>query len=103
MTVWAGTAARLAAGTWDGVRLPPPPTKKLKSKGYDLRLFKGILGRSGRELAEAGGGRIRIDIVKFDEWLHSQAVDYEERGLSMAEAVTERFGAEAMEFLDKLL
>ncbi len=48
-------------------------------------------------------GTIRVDIVKFDEWLHSQAGDYEERGLSMAEAVTERYGAEAMEFLDKLL
>lgn len=35
--------------------------------------------------------------------LPADAEVYVERGLSMAEAVTERFGAEAMEFLDKLL
>lgn len=46
---------------------------------------------------------IRIDIVKFDEWLHRQVGDYEDRGMSMAEAVGVQYGREAMDFIEKLL
>ncbi len=48
-------------------------------------------------------GSIRIDIVKFDEWLHRQVGDYEERGMSMAEAVEAHYGREATDFIGKLL
>lgn len=48
-------------------------------------------------------GTFRVDVVKFDEWLHRQMGDYEDRGLSMAEAVEERYGKEAMDFLQTLI
>lgn len=48
-------------------------------------------------------GTIRIDIVKFDEWLHRRVGDYERRGMSLSEAVETHYGREAMEFIEKLL
>lgn len=44
-----------------------------------------------------------IDLLKFDEYLHSKYGNYEDKGLSMDEFITIRFGKEASELLEDLI
>lgn len=48
-------------------------------------------------------GRPTIDIIKFDEWLHSKHGAYEEQGLSMKTCIEKYYGKEGTEIVEKLL
>jgi len=47
--------------------------------------------------------KIQFDLVKFDDYLHKQHGDYESKGQSMQDAVTEIYGPEATKFILKLI
>ena len=56
------------------------------------------------QMLQLDTSRIRIDVCKFDDWLHEQFGEYEEvRGQSMAELIEERYGREARSFVQRLL
>ena len=40
-------------------------------------------------------GQCTLDVLAFDDYLHAKYGDYEERGLSMAEVIREKFGLDA--------
>ena len=47
---------------------------------------------------------VRIDLLKFDDWLHGVVGNYEEdEGLSMEEALDKYFGVEASHFIKSLI
>jgi len=47
--------------------------------------------------------KICIDIIKFDDWLHSKYGDYETDNKSMQEIVIEHYGTEGDELIIELL
>jgi hypothetical protein len=48
--------------------------------------------------------KIKIDIVKFDDWLHDRVGEYESgERLNMKDALTLHYGAEASQFIGLLL
>ena len=55
------------------------------------------------DIYSARTGIIQFDIARFDDYLHRQHGDYESNGKSMRDTVTERYGAEATEFILKLI
>jgi len=49
-------------------------------------------------------GKLSIDVIKFDGWLHEQIGEYEiEEGLNMREAIAKHFGTQAMRFVEGYL
>jgi hypothetical protein len=44
-----------------------------------------------------------IDVIKFDDWLHKEHGNYEERGLSMQDFLTEQYGQEVTNKIKELL
>ena len=48
-------------------------------------------------------GKYSIDVVRFDDALHSRFGDYENRGLSMRDLVLEQYGRAALDCLEGLL
>jgi hypothetical protein len=46
---------------------------------------------------------IKIDIVKFDEWIHKQHGDYELENKSLADIIFEYYGDEAAALIDELI
>ena len=47
---------------------------------------------------------IRIDIFKFDDWLHEQIGEYEENDkISMNQALVKHYGQEASNFIKNLI
>ena len=48
-------------------------------------------------------GKYCIDVVRFDDALHSRFGPYERRGLSMRDLVLEKFGRAALDCLEGLL
>ena len=47
--------------------------------------------------------KIRLDIIKFDDWLHEKVGDYEDDGKNMKDALIENFGVDASLFIGTLL
>ncbi len=47
--------------------------------------------------------KIRIDLTRFDYWLHSEVGNYEAKGMNMPNAVHKYYGREAMEFIKRLI
>jgi len=47
--------------------------------------------------------KIRIDLAKFDDWLHEKIGNYEDDGMNMKEAINKNFGYEASFFIEILL
>jgi hypothetical protein len=47
--------------------------------------------------------KICIDILKFDDWLHAQYGNYEDRGLTMEKLIIEQYGNKALKFLEELI
>jgi hypothetical protein len=47
--------------------------------------------------------KICINPFKFDEWLHARYGDYEDRGKSMLDIVSEHFGEAGVNLINKLL
>jgi hypothetical protein len=48
-------------------------------------------------------GNISIDIFAFDDWLHSVHGEYEDRGLSMADLIVEKYGDGAIKLIMELI
>ncbi len=48
-------------------------------------------------------GHLCIDIVVFDEWLHKQIGNYEDKGMNMTEAITKHYGKKANSLVDALM
>ena len=48
-------------------------------------------------------GKIRLDVVKFDDWLHEKVGNYEDDGKNMKDAIIENFGVDAGFFIEILL
>ena len=46
--------------------------------------------------------KICINIVKFDDYLREVHGDYENEGKSMIDIITEKYGVEGVEIIDKL-
>ena len=46
---------------------------------------------------------VRIDIIKFDEWLHEQLGEYDAVDVSMSDALTRSYGEDACSFIRNLL
>jgi len=46
--------------------------------------------------------RLVIDILKFDNWLHSQFGNYEDNKTSMKDIIISKFGKEACELIESL-
>ena len=46
---------------------------------------------------------IKIDIIKFDDYLHGKYGDYEDEGKSMNDIVVEKYGEDASKILEKLI
>jgi hypothetical protein len=47
---------------------------------------------------------VKLDFIKFDDWLHAEFGGYEEtHGFSMKELIEDRFGAEARIFVESLI
>lgn len=44
-----------------------------------------------------------MDIVKFDDWLHNQFGDYEDKGQSMKDIVLEKYGEDAEKLILSLI
>ena len=46
----------------------------------------------------------KIDIIKFDDWLHEQFGEYEKKEkISMKQLIKKKFGKEAMFFIQSLI
>lgn len=46
----------------------------------------------------------KIDIIKFDDWLHKQFGEYEEKEkISMKQLIQREYGKKAVSFIEKLL
>lgn len=77
-----------------------------KTLGGATSAFRKAFKRELEEFADLDYTRlyseIAVDLVKLDDWLHTME-DYEERGLSMEEFISERFGDEATEVIRQLL
>lgn len=48
-------------------------------------------------------GKLTINIIVFDDYLHERFGEYEDEGKSMKDEVIEKFGKEASEFITQLL
>lgn len=48
-------------------------------------------------------GYVAIDILKFDDWLHSLFGEYEDAGMSMMDCITKNFGSDACSFVSSML
>lgn len=48
-------------------------------------------------------GCLCLDIFAFDDWLHKQIGNYENKGMSMADAVRQHYGDKAMKLIDDLI
>lgn len=46
---------------------------------------------------------LMIDILKFDDWLHSQFGNYEDEGKSMRDIIHEKYGDNAVELIKNLI
>jgi hypothetical protein len=46
---------------------------------------------------------IKIDIIKFDNWLHGAIGNYEEHDMDMGDALTHFYGSDACYFIKCLL
>jgi hypothetical protein len=44
-----------------------------------------------------------LDIIKFDDWLHTQHGQYEDKGMSMKECIRKEYGENAVSFVEKCL
>lgn len=44
-----------------------------------------------------------LDIIKFDDWLHEQYGQYENKGLSMQDLIRKEYGEEAVHFIKECL
>jgi hypothetical protein len=47
--------------------------------------------------------QIRIDLSKFDIWLHDRIGQYEKSNMSIRQAITKHYGIDACKFMEKLL
>lgn len=68
--------------------------------------FGAAAGHPGRfmdRLATAIRKEARLDVIAFDDWLHSRHGDYEDKGQSMAHCIAEHYGQEASDFCRSLL
>ena len=45
---------------------------------------------------------VKIDVLKFDDYLHREFGDYEKDGKSMNMIIEEKYGKEALEFIHEL-
>ena len=51
-----------------------------------------------------GTGKVAVDVIKLDDWLHVVAGEYEEKeGMNMAEALEKYVSKEASEFIRTML
>lgn len=48
-------------------------------------------------------GKIKLDIVKFDDWLHRKHGDYEDEGMSMSDLILSEYGKSAHSFIKEHL
>ncbi len=49
-------------------------------------------------------GKVSIDTIKLDDWLHKQVGDYEkEEGLSMKESLSKYYGEAAASFVENMI
>ena len=46
---------------------------------------------------------IKIDIIKFDDWLHNEIGNYEKSKMNMRETLTKHYSLSACKFIEKLL
>lgn len=46
---------------------------------------------------------LMVDIIKFDDWLHNQFGDYEDKGQSMQGLVREKYGEDAEKLIISLI
>jgi hypothetical protein len=46
---------------------------------------------------------VRIDVIKFDDWLHAKHGEYENDGQSMEEVITKHYGEPATTFIRSLI
>ena len=46
---------------------------------------------------------IKIDMIKFDTWLHDQVGKYEKSRMNMREAITKHYSLDACKFIERLL
>jgi len=47
--------------------------------------------------------RVKINLLKFDEWLHEEVGEYEEQSMNMGDALTYYYSPEASYFVESLL
>lgn len=68
-----------------------------------LRLFGVPFMKYYDGFMTATTGKLWVDVVKFDDYLHERFGQYEDDGKSMCEIITKKFGAEAEKFFLQLL
>ncbi len=54
-------------------------------------------------LCTPSADEIKIDVIKFDDWLHKKHGKYERKYLSMGEAITKYYSKEASDFIQSML
>lgn len=67
------------------------------------RLFRMPFGDFYDSLVSWVSGKYCIDVVRFDDALHSRFGEYERRGLSMRDLVLQEYGRAALDCLEGLL
>lgn len=74
---------------------------------------KGMLKHFGIQTSQAGefmdpifiqiSKEVKLDVLKFDDWLHEKHGEYEADGLSMGEAIDKFYSVEASVFVKSFL
>lgn len=72
----------------------------VKRKFWDI--FGVSVGPFHDAIMTAAMARIIIDVFLFDDWLHKQCGDYEDRGFSMNEIIKIQFGQEAVDLITSI-
>ena len=49
------------------------------------------------------GREPKIDLLSFDDWLHTEHGEYESEGLSMAQCIATHYGEDAAAFIKSLI
>lgn len=85
------------------MKYPGTQEERVAFKRKFAKLFEVSIGDFYDPLLSLLFGRWMIDLIRFDQYLHSKFGNYEAEGLSMEEFVTMRFGNEASKLLEDLI
>lgn len=78
-------------------------SKRFELNQFFYRVFGIYVDQFYDPLTSIISNRIIIDIIKFDEWLHSKYGNYEDNGMSMEDLVREHYGVRGVELIKDLI